>query len=165
MLNKNATAASIVAVLVLSLGAGCEIAQPFDGPGMKDGKLADSIKGDEFVASTTFFQVKDDDASTKAFNDHMTKIQEALKTQPGLIGYSLAFTPGSNDDYRTLAVWESEDAMLEWVTSDVHAAAMQDMADKAKGGSVASFKVKRAEVPPSWDDAKKHLEDDGETAY
>jgi len=156
--------ASIVVVVTAITGASaCEIAQPFDGPGMKDGKV--TVDGDDFVASTTFFQVKDDNASTTAFNDHMTKLQEALKTQDGLVGYSLAFTPGSNDDYRTLAVWQSEDAMLAWVTSDAHSEAMQDMADKAKGGAVASWNIKRAEIPPTWDDAKKHLDDDGKEAY
>lgn len=156
---------SMILALVLVVASGCEIQQPFAGPGFKDGKVTSAAAG-PFIASTTILLVKDDSVSTDTFNKHMTILQEKLKTQPGLIGLSLAFTPLSNKDWRTLAVWESEDAMFAWVASDEHAAAMSDMADKAESGSqVASWEIKKEEVPPTWDDAKAHLEKDGQAAY
>jgi hypothetical protein len=39
------------------------------------------------------------------------------------------------------------------------------MADKAESGEVASWSIKKDELPPSWDDAKAHLEKDGQKAY
>lgn len=163
---KSMNSMMVFAVVAVVFASGCEIAQPFAGPGFKDGKVTSKAAG-PFMASTTLLQLEDTNEASDTFNKHMTILQEKLKTQPGLIGLSLAFTPLDNKaGYRTLTVWESEDAMFAWVASDEHAAAMQEMADLAAGGAVAAWELKKDDViPPTWDDAKARLAKDGHPAY
>lgn len=162
------TAPFALATLALVTASGCYLEQPFEGPGFT---LADGITTDAegpFVGSTTMLILKPGDEPKATFDKHMAVLSEKIKTQPGLIGVSLALPIGT-DGYRTLTVWESEEAMLEWVVSDEHTAAMAEMADKsAEGSAVTSWSMERDELeagPPSWEDARKRLEDTGRTVY
>ena len=149
---------SVVILFALITSSACELAQPFQGPGYDLSKGLTTKAEGPYTASSTLLALKDGDVAQKAFDDHMKILQETLKTQPGLIGYSLSTVIGSNKEYRTLAVWESEDDMLAYVTGEDHTAAMQDMVDKAESGKVTSWTITRAEMPPTWDDAKKHID-------
>jgi heme-degrading monooxygenase HmoA len=162
----NAARTSLAALSLAALTNACAIEQPFNGPGMENGAVKDPHDGDYF-ASTTHLRLKDVDDAGEAFDRHMKAIQEALQTQPGLVGFSLSFVPFNNDEYRTLSVWESEEAMLGWVTSDVHFAAIEEFVDRdlQDGGSVHAWPVKAAEVPPTWADARERLSKDGRAAY
>ena len=147
---------------------GCHLEQPFEGPGYSLGDGLTTEAAGPFVVSATNLLLLDGDAVKKAFDGHMAVLQEQIKTQPGLIGVSLGLPIGT-EGYQTLTVWENEEAVLGWVTSEAHAAAMDDMADKAKPASaVASWTMTRAELeaaPPSWQDARTHLESNGRTVY
>ena len=44
-------------LVALSVAAGCEIAQPFEGPGYKDGKVTSKHEG-KFLASSTLLAIK-----------------------------------------------------------------------------------------------------------
>lgn len=162
------TAALTLTTTFMLAASGCYLEQPFEGPGysLSDGILTDA-EG-PFVASSTNLILADGDAPKQAFDKHMAVLSEKIKTQPGLIGVSLALPIGT-EGYRTLTVWENEEAVLAWVTSDEHSAAMAEMADKAKEGSaVTSWSMERAELeagPPSWEDARKRVEDTGRTIY
>jgi heme-degrading monooxygenase HmoA len=158
-----------LALATIALAAsGCYLEQPFEGPGysLGDGILTDA-EG-PFVASTTMLILADGDLPKQTFDKHMAVLSEKIKTQPGLIGVSLALPIGS-EGYRTLTVWENEEAMLGWVISDEHGAAMDEMADKSKEGSaVTSWVMERDELeagPPSWEDARKRLDDTGRSVY
>lgn len=155
----------VVVVVGAGLVSGCELAQPFEGPGFVLGEGLTTDAPGPFMASSTVLVVDDGEGDQAAFDGHMAKITEALKTQEGLVGKSLAI---GSSGYRTLSVWESEEAMFGWVTAEVHIDAMVDMADKTKGGQVVAWPMDRAELeagPPSWDDAKARLDDDGRSAY
>jgi heme-degrading monooxygenase HmoA len=151
----------VVAFVALS---GCEVARPFEGPGFKDGKVTSKHEG-KFVASSTLVNIKDDSKSKEVFDKHMAVLSEKLEDQPGLVGVSLSFVVGSTDDYRTLAVWETEEDMLAWVTSEEHAAAMAEMVDYTEDGAVVSWEIEKDEIPPTWDEAKRRVDDDGRHAY
>ncbi len=167
-MNVLRTLASVVVTTALTtLAAGCEIEQPFEGPGYD---LSDGLTSDApgpFVVATTRLVIDDGDGDQQAFDGPMAKLTEALKTQPGLVGKSLGFGIGVSG-YRTLSVWESEEAVLGWVTSEVHSAAMSEMAERVKDGATLSWTMTRDELeaaPPSWADAKARLDADGRTAY
>lgn len=162
--------ASLFVVAVLSslpLLSGCDFAAPFEGPGYVPGEGLTTDAPGPFVVSTTWLVVKDGDGNQQAFDGHMEKLGKALETQEGLVGKSLSLPLGVVG-YRTLSVWESEEAVLDWVVSDVHSAAMSDMADRAADGAVTSWSMTRAELeeaPPSWDDARARLDEDGRSVY
>ncbi len=167
-MNTMNTATLALATLALATASGCYLEQPFEGPGFT---LSDGITTDAegpFTASTTSLILVPGDEAKAAFDKHMAVLSEKIKTQPGLIGVSLALPIGT-EGYRTLTVWESEEAMLEWVVSDEHTAAIDDMADKSAEGSAAtSWSMERAELelgPPSWEDARKRVDATGRSLY
>lgn len=159
---------SVVTLALMTACTGCYLEQPFEGPGYSLGDGLTTDAAGPFVVSTTSLVLADGDEAKRAFDGHMAVLTEQIKTQPGLVGFSLALPIGS-EGYRTLSVWESEDAVLEWVVSDAHAAAMDDMADKSKPESaVMSWSMTREELeegPPSWEDARARLDADGRKVY
>ena len=150
-----------VALLALvTAGSACEIAQPFQGPKWDPSKgLTDaSLKG-PFLAATTDIVVKSD--ANDLFNEDFNAVQDELKTSKGLIGYSLSFVVGGND-YRTLTVWETEEDMAAFVTSEAHAKAMADVGRIGQSGFVTSWQIEAKDMPPTFDDAKKELAKQGQ---
>lgn len=150
---------------VLVTGA-CDLAQPFQGPGF-DGQEVTTEATGPFVAATTHLVLKaGDDAAAGVFDEQMKKLNAALETQPGFIGSSLsAKLLSSPGEYRTLSVWEDEEAMLAWVVGEAHAEAMEAMTDHVETGRTVSWTLTRDEMPPTWQDAKARLDEDGHEAY
>jgi heme-degrading monooxygenase HmoA len=58
--------------------------------------------------------------------DTFAAIQAQLEQQPGLVAFTLASSDPCGSG-RTLAVWQSEDQMYDFVTSPAHLAAMNDV--------------------------------------
>ncbi len=155
------------AAFVVVTAAACDIAQPFEGPGysLNDGLTTDA-EG-PFTVGTTLLLLNDEEGAQKHFDENMDAILAVIDDQKGLVGKSLGQGIGK-PGYRTLTAWESEEDMLNWVASDVHGKAMSEMADFTEGGKIASWTMTREELeaaPPSWDDAKQRLDDDGLDAY
>jgi heme-degrading monooxygenase HmoA len=148
-------------VVLVALSSGCEIAQPFQGPkwDMNKGLTDKSLKG-PFLAATTDIIVKQDSAAQDLFNNDFNAIQTELKASPGLIGYSLDEIIGG-DDYRTLTVWEDEQAMVDFVTGKAHAQAMSDATKIGQHGEVTTWNVELKDMPPTFDDAKRELAKQG----
>ncbi len=160
--------ASVLATAVVGC-TGCELAQPLSGPGLTmGGELTTDAPG-PFTVSTTNFILKEGDADAQGlFDDNMEVMNTALETAPGLVAISLSQTIGGAA-YRTLSVWESETAVLNWVTSDAHTTAINALADHVDPtSSVLSWQLTRAELEaaaPTWDDAKARLDADGREVY
>jgi heme-degrading monooxygenase HmoA len=138
----------------------CTVSQPFEGPGYKDGKVTSNHDGD-FIAVVGALVVKDDQGSKELFDKRSQAIQESLNDNKGLVGASFSLTLGS-PEYKVLTVWETEEDMYEFVTTDEHAKAMDDGPEMASGGRVVYWSVQRENVPPTWDDANAKLDADGE---
>jgi heme-degrading monooxygenase HmoA len=141
--------------LVSVLVTGCELAQPFEGPGYSSSDGLTSDAEGPFTVSTTKLILKDGDSEAQGiFDAHTDVMTEALKTAPGLVGLSSSGTIGGAT-YRTLSVWESEEDMLGWVTSAAHGEAMSAMADHSDPkSSVTSWTMTRSELtaaPPLGD--------------
>lgn len=154
-----------VSFVVVGLLSGCELAQPFEGPGFSiSGEVLTDAPG-PFIAATTLLTLNEGSEAQTAFDGFSAAMNEELPTAPGLVGKSLAQGP---DGYRTLSVWETEEDMLAWVVSEVHADAMSGMVDHTKGGATVSYTLTRDDLEagaPSWDDAKARLDEDGKEAY
>jgi heme-degrading monooxygenase HmoA len=160
---------SAVFATTLVVGSGCELAQPLTGPGLTmGGELTTDAPG-PFTVSTTKLVLKEGDGDAQGlFDEHMDVMNEALKTAPGLVAVSLSTTIGGSTS-RTLSVWESEEAMLNWVTSEAHGDAMAALDGRADPtSSVTSWQLTREELEaaaPTWDDAKARLDADGREVY
>ena len=169
LMNRTSIVAVVapVVVAVVAATAGCDLAQPFEGPGysLSEGLLSEAPG--PFVVGTTWIVLSDDPEAQPTFDKHMSAMIDVVDDAKGLVGKSLS-QPIGTEGYRTLTVWESEEDMLAWVVGETHAAAMSDMADLAKDGKTTSWTMTRDELaaaPPSWDEAKQRLDDDGVNAY
>ncbi|MEQ1501524.1 MAG: antibiotic biosynthesis monooxygenase [Myxococcota bacterium] len=142
---------SIQIVFSTALVAGCAIAQPFEGPGYADGVLTSDAEG-PFVAAATHTRAKI--GAGNAFDAQLDAILDQLDAQPGLVGLSLRGEILGRDKW-TLTVWETEEDLAGFVTSDAHLEAM-GQAD-ALVDAVYSATWSTTEVPPSWDEVLDEL--------
>lgn len=100
-------------------------AAPLAGPAVDEatGQLRPPGPGEHYVVSSTYGAPKQDASALERWGQLMGAIQTQLESQPGLLALQLASSTGCASG-RTLAVWSSEEAMYEFVTSPAHAAAM-----------------------------------------
>ena len=154
-------------VVVAAMGA-CTLESPFEGPGYELGTgLTTSAEG-PFVASTTDLILSDTEGAQAAFDEHMAVLSDAITSAPGLVGYSLGLPILNGGGYRTLTVWETEEDMVRWVSSEANVAAMVDFGenDFADGASaVASWSISAEDMPPTWEQANAELKKNGRTVY
>ncbi len=144
--------------------AGCErgtleadfTASPLMGPGVTDGAVA----AGDYVLSTTYLQLAPDAESQRLFQQLVEPITEDLQTRAGLVAVSLGLSEACGVA-RTLAVWEDDAAMIAFVTSAAHAAAMVRVTDISRGGSVVTHWTGDA-AAASWATAVERIgADDG----
>lgn len=150
--------------------AGCQYVQdgwafqPFEGPGydIKDGLLLDIDADTPLVIAATYLPVGKD--GKDLFDERMEALQGELAAGPeGLVGFSLGQKLVGRE-YRTVSVWESEDAMMAFVLGEAHLAAMGDSASIAEPGVdaiVHQWETTAAQLPPVWDDVIEHTDGDG----
>ena len=124
-----------------STPAGCErgtlepdfASLPMDGPGMDDGVL----RAGAYLFSTTYLQLKSDDANRQLFDELTGPVIIDLRTRAGLQAVALGNSEACGV-VRTLGVWQDEVAMMEFVTGAAHAAAMVRVDELSRGGSATT---------------------------
>jgi heme-degrading monooxygenase HmoA len=129
-------------------------ARPFGGAGYdaSQGGLLQPAQ-DSYLASTTLLALKPDEAAQQRFTELMGPIFQALATQDGLIGFELA-TSQKCGYGRTITVWRDEEALMGFVMSDPHVAAMSEATSISFSAAVASWEITAPEIPISWEVAR-----------
>ena len=134
------------------LASDFRMAGPLAGPGVgEDGKLVAGT----YVVGATYLRLKPDVAAQQKFNEVVGPISLALMSQPGLVALQI----GSSDECgtaRTFSVWESEEAMYNFVGGGPHGAAVGAIGQVSRGGSI----VTHWETGPegaTWEEALKRL--------
>jgi heme-degrading monooxygenase HmoA len=155
----------------IAASSGCDIvtltgdlSQPFEGPGfsLDTGLLAAVPESGTFVLSGTVLVIGDGSDSKERFDKHVAAISAALPTAPGLVGFSLRTNLLGDPTNRTMTVWESEDALWNFILSESHLAAMEDVGQIAAAGTkVVSYPIRADELPPRWDDVIARTDRDG----
>ena len=126
---------------------------PFAGPKFDiEGGLIGEAQ-EQYVASTTYIVLRPDEASLERFYELNEPIATDLATREGLVGYTIGLSAKCNTG-RTVAVWESEEAMYNFVVDKAHAAAMAEFTDIATGGVTTHWTIDGDNVPPTWEEAK-----------
>ena len=142
----------------------CAVSREFEGPGWSEGELTLDYDGPFLVAAT---HARPAAGQSDAFHDHVDAIQETLDgmdVDSGLVGYSLRGEIGGNDNW-TLTVWTSEEAMMGFVVSPVHAAAMANADVLLEKGTFTHWEEPDATaLPPEWDRVLDSL-DEAEALY
>ena len=130
---------------------------PFGGPGYDEaqGGLLGPAQ-DTYLTSVTLLQLEPEQAAADRFGELVGAIVATLGSQDGLIGYALG-TSQQCGYASTITVWRDEEAMMRFVMSDAHAAAMSEATTISAVGVVVSFELPAAEVPISWEAARARV--------
>jgi hypothetical protein len=146
-----------VAIVALLVGCAPKTNEgPLEGPGVDEqGRI--TVEADELLVALTHLQVKNAPGPGKTFGGHANAVGTHLfETEPeGWVG--VAFKNVGRLDWWTMTVWESEDAMLAFVVSNPHAAAMRDFEDIVVGGETRSLWMSAEELPLDWTTANELL--------
>jgi hypothetical protein len=138
---------------------------PFEGPGW-DSETGTLIEPQEqYLVGLTHLRVRNAPGPGKRFGEHAEAVATSLfETEPeGWVGVS--FRNVGRLDWWTMTIWETEEAQLEFVVGDVHAAAMGALTDVAKSAESLSLWVPAEEVPMDWDRALELLADEPGFTY
>jgi quinol monooxygenase YgiN len=131
---------------------------------MSDGEVISDHPGPFLVAATHAVPAP---GQGDVFDAHVAAIQDTLDgydAESGLIAYSLRGEIGGRDNW-TATVWTDEGAMLAFVGSDTHAAAMAEAGTMLEAGTFVTWEVPDASgLPPRWDDILVRL-DEAEPSY
>lgn len=115
--------------------------------------------GQEVVVSSTYGIPKPDANGGDLpayYQDLMGRIIQQLQAQPGLLALQLGSSPTCNSG-RTLAVWESEELMYEFVTSAPHLEAMSAANELLQPGYAVTHWAAREQDDISLEAAIGHL--------
>ena len=110
---------------------------------------------ESYIVHTT--QVFVPPESVGDFFDYLGPIVAQLESTPGLIAYSVSSDAGCGD-YRTMGIWESEEAMYKFVASGAHAEVLTVTDTLTEAGRVVHWKADVEEVNAlTWDVAKAKI--------
>lgn len=139
-------------------------ASPFAGPGFDaETGLIGAVKDRYVVSSThTIFNPEAEDRFFALSGDVLGYLGSGQ--HPGFIGFSVG-TSDRCGSARTMTVWESEQSMFDFVTSEAHLAAMNQVDDVLLIGGFAHWDVSSDNVPPTWDEARAEVATTAALAY
>jgi quinol monooxygenase YgiN len=128
----------------------------FTGPGWDpESGLVEPLQ-DNYLAHTTFAQLRPGPQIEQTFIETNLALVPVLMAQEGLIGFQLGFSQKCKSG-RTLGVWRSEEAMVEFVITPEHVQAMAMAPELMSSAGFHSWTIERAEVPFDFDHAKAML--------
>jgi quinol monooxygenase YgiN len=90
-----------------------------------------------YVISTTYLQIKPTKEAGRRFSEVNAPLEAELKSNPGLIQATTLVSQACNTA-RTLSAWKDEAAMMRFVSSPAHLAAISAIADISRGGSIVT---------------------------
>ncbi len=126
------------------------------GPGANDnGELIDDGESD-YVVSVTYLALSPD-ADLEFFSELNEGNAAALYSNPGMVASQLGGSAQCGSA-RTFTVWVSEEAMMEFVSSDAHLQSVSAFPSLSRGGSTLSVWPDRVSVSEiTWETALERL--------
>lgn len=123
---------------------------PLQGPGWDaDNESLVGTSQDTYIVHTTQLLVKPEQMT--AFDELSDDITAQLMQTPGVIAVGFAFEP-SCGFFRTTGIWESQEAMMNFVVSGAHLEAIKAYREVAITGRTTHFEVAATELPVAWND-------------
>lgn len=129
------------------------------GPGVDPATGALVDDGSTYVVSSTYLAMRPDADAQQAFGEAIAPIPDALFSNPGLVAVQLGSSMQCATA-RTFTVWRDETAMMEFVTSDAHAAAISRTPEISRGTSLVIHWSGAAAGEITWEDAIARLASD-----
>jgi hypothetical protein len=108
------------------------------------------------IVSTTYLRLKLDDPSLRRFSELTDPVVAAFMAADGMLAASIA-NSRQCALARTLAVWRDEAAMMKFVTSAEHMAAVAGIHEVSRGGSITTHWTANEPEDASWPMAAEKL--------
>ena len=106
----------------------------------------------------------DDPELLRQFRSNGRNVIASLESQPGFIGHKNRRRTSGLEVW-TMTVWSSEEALNNFIRSDVHQAAIRKGLGAVKYGEFARTIVPRSESPLTWKKANKLLKESPRKIY
>lgn len=148
-----ATLRRLTGVAAALLLGGCTISTPHED-------FSRQSSADRVVVSITHAMLVDDRELRQRFWDQVERVEASLQDRPGLLGFSKRVEI-LGDDAWTMTVWQDNESLQAFLTSDPHRSAMRDGMIGLRGARFARVELDRQDIPLSWDRALAYLETDG----
>lgn len=151
---------ALLVTALVALATGCEIATPLEGPRYDEesGVQPPTPDGHVIVALT---KATTGDRGSKNFDAETDRVIASLKTQDGLIAWSVR-KELLGDDAWTMTVWRDEAALDAFLDGAVHTRAVERAYDELEASRFARFRMNADQLPLDWERAKRILQGDDE---
>ena len=130
------------------------MSQPLAGSGYNPEQGLLEPRQETYVASTTFLILNPEQG--QRFQELVGPIMGDLQTREGLVAMSLGNSQKCGT-VRTMTLWKSQEAMMDFVFSPAHTAAMAEANIVGLNGATTSWEVAADEVPMSWELARTKI--------
>jgi heme-degrading monooxygenase HmoA len=97
----------------------------------------------------SFTRVALDQKKRSVFDSYVKEIASTLDQQTGLLGYSLRREVFGNQAW-TVTVWESDEALMRFVNSQLHTEAMEKSEPSVVGTDFVRKRMKSGDIPVPW---------------
>jgi hypothetical protein len=130
------------------------MSQPLAGSGYNPEQGLLEPRQETYVASTTFLILNPEQG--QRFQELVGAIMADLQTREGLVAMSLGSSQKCGTA-RTMTLWKSQEAMMDFVFSPAHTDAMAEANVVGLNGATTSWEVAADEVPMSWELARTKI--------
>jgi hypothetical protein len=150
-------------LLILSTGlilSGFNIGTPF-----RYSKSFNSLPDDaQVIVGITHVTVGKDSVKNKLFWNHTFKVVDSLPSHTGYLGHKIRKQLFGKEGW-TMTVWADEDSLHRFVSGDTHSQAIKNGLGAVVKARFVRFTLSKSQLPLSWDDAEKIMDDQGRDLY
>lgn len=123
--------------------ADLQLVRPLSGPGFdEEGAMIDPQQATYVVSTTVAYATEEQQSDFFAV---LGPVMQQLDGTEGLLGYALASGEACGS-YRTISVWESDEAMFAFVVAGAHAVAMEEAPNVSVGAKVIHWSATPEEI-------------------
>ncbi len=134
-------------------------------PPFKSSKLFKELPDDsKIIIAVTHVQLAQDKKQNKIFWQNTTRVTDSLPTNKGYLGHDIRKKIFINEGW-TLTIWTDEDALENFVYGKVHAQAMQQSLPAVKEARFVRFTRRVKDIPLSWQQVEKIMQQQGRKLY
>lgn len=128
-------------------------------------KLFKTIPDDaQVVVGITHVTIGDDATKNDIFWDHTKRVVDSLPSHTGYLGHKIRRQFFGHEAW-TMTVWQDENALQNFVSGEKHSDAIQNGLDAVVKARFVRFTAAKSQIPLSWDDAEKIINEKGRDLY
>lgn len=150
----------LLSVCVWLMLSACTVGTPFNSS-----KALEAMPNDvHVVVGVTHVMTGDDSAKNKIFWDYTMRVVDSLPSHDGYLGHRIRRRIFGNEAW-TMTVWTDEKALQNFVSGAQHSDAIKNGLDAVTKARFVRFVLAKAQIPLSWDDAEKVMDEKGRDLY